>query len=144
MLTKRKKLVSLLFNTGRAMNGHFHLKKEGGVSLLHMETLGYISEITKPSMKDIAGHLRITPASASNLVDGLVEEGFLERFFEEGDRRLIKLSLTQKGEDFLQKGMLCASQKMEEVFGELKEEEIDQFIMLLERVLEITNKKNNQ
>jgi len=144
MQDKRKKLISLLFNTGRAMKEHFHDEKKAKISLLHMETLGYVLEHEKPSMKHIADHLCITPASTSSLADGLVEEGFLERLLEKEDRRVVKLQITPKGKEFFKKGMEHANEKMETVFEGLDDDEIEFFIHILEKFIKIiSNKKTD-
>jgi len=141
METKRKKLISLLFNMGRAMKDHFGHEKEEAFSLLHIETLAYIADHDLPSMKHIAGHLCITPASTSSLVDGLVEMDLLERVFEKDDRRLVKLKITEKGKGFMKKGFDHASGKMEAIFEELDDKDIDDFIRILENFTKIINSK---
>lgn len=144
MQNKRKRLISLLFHTGRAMKEHFHGEKQGGISLLHMETMGYVIEHKNPTMKNVADHLCITPASASSLADGLVEEGFLERTFEKNDRRVVKLRITKKGKDFLKKSIRHANKQMEVMFSALDDKEVDFFIHILEKFTKgIGGKKTN-
>lgn len=138
---KRKLLISLLYNTGRTMRGYFHENKESACPLLHMETLRFIKETKNPSMKTISEHLCITPASTSNLIDGLVESGFLKRTFIKNDRRIIRLKITEKGLVFLKSGQEKANEKMNEIFSELTEEELDSFSKLLNKFIGIVNNK---
>ena len=144
MLGKRKQLISLLFNTGRAMKEHFSSQEGLTHNLLHIETIGFVLEKETPSMKDISAHLCITPASASSLIDGLVESGLLERGFGKDDRRIVRIRITQKGKELLEEGMRHGGEKMAVIFEEFKEKEVDDFIKVLERFINIINSKKTK
>ncbi len=95
--TKEITLEDALLNLRRTMTEA--LKDEAkrlGQSLAHFEVLKFVLETGNPSMKSLAAHLRITPPSASALVDGLVTKGFLERVSSSRDRRTVSIKLTPK------------------------------------------------
>ncbi|MEU6701905.1 MarR family transcriptional regulator [Pseudonocardia sp. NPDC046786] len=46
---------------------------------------------------ELARHLRITPRSATEVVDGLAGPGLVERVADPGDRRAVRLRLTERG-----------------------------------------------
>ena len=127
--------MSLLFNSGRVMKDRFHCMNESSFSILHIETMRFIEEMKTPSMKDVAGYLHIAPASASSLVDGLVEEGLLTRFEEKEDRRIVRIKLSQKGIEFIAKESKKMSGKMEEIFNKLDDDEVETFINILEKFI---------
>jgi len=56
--------------------------------MLSMSTLGRLLYISKPHM--------------TTLVDALVIEGLVERHYDESDRRVINISITQKGREEIQ------------------------------------------
>ncbi|MES2059421.1 MAG: MarR family transcriptional regulator [Patescibacteria group bacterium] len=70
--------------------------KNLGQSLAHFEVLKFVAESGNPTMKSLAAHLRITPPSASALVEGLVGKGFLSRESSAKDRRTVRITLTPK------------------------------------------------
>jgi len=135
MVNKRKKLVSLIFNSGRFMKDRFHGENESGFSILHIETMRFIEEMKTPSMKDVANHLHITPASASSLIDGIVEEKLLVRFEEKKDRRIVRIKLTTKGIRFLKLEFNKINGKMEAMFNKLNDSEVEYFIKILEKFI---------
>ena len=51
------------------------------------------------SMSCLQRHLLLAPATITGLVDGLVNDGLVERWRDEEDRRLVYLRLTEAGED---------------------------------------------
>jgi DNA-binding MarR family transcriptional regulator len=65
-------------------------------SLSHLEVLHYIADRDNPSMKDIAGHLQITPPSVTSIVETMVEQGLVKRDVSAGDRRTVRVTLTPK------------------------------------------------
>ncbi len=75
--------------------------RKTGYGLSHIEALRFITENGEPSMKDIASRLRITPPSASALVDNLVEKKLVDRRQAKGDRRSTHISLAPAGRKLL-------------------------------------------
>ncbi len=64
-------------------------------SMSQLEIMQYIAEHTNPTMKELAGHLRITPPSVTTIIDAMVEGGLVKR--EQGaDRRSVRVTLTPK------------------------------------------------
>lgn len=57
------------------------------------------------AVSDISEHFDITNAAASQLVDKLVHSGLLQRQEDPADRRARLLNLTDKGRQFVQRGM---------------------------------------
>jgi DNA-binding MarR family transcriptional regulator len=62
-------------------------------------------------MSDIAAMQFLTPAGATGIVDRLIHLGFVERKFDENDRRVILLALTTAGE----KKLSVVDKKLREV-----------------------------
>jgi DNA-binding MarR family transcriptional regulator len=68
-----------------------------GLSVPQFRTLIYVDRNQHRSLTDVAGHLGLTPASTSTLVDGLARRGLLHREAAASDRRRISLSLSATG-----------------------------------------------
>ena len=69
------------------------------------------------TVKDVAGALSITSSAATQLIDGLVKNGYVERVADVRDRRAVALTLSKKT-----KGRVAA----------MKEAAIGQFLKLFE------------
>ena len=65
-----------------------------------LEALRYIAEKGNPSMKDIAGHLRITPPSVTAIIDALHRKQLIRRESSADDRRSITIMLAPKAWKF--------------------------------------------
>jgi DNA-binding MarR family transcriptional regulator len=60
-------------------------------------------------LSEITSHLDVTAAAASQLVDGLVHKGLLERAEAEHDRRAKHITLTGKGRTLVERGIEARS-----------------------------------
>ena len=65
-----------------------------------IDTLAFIAEKGNPSMKEIANHLKITPPSATAIIETLQKKKLITRFTNNKDRRTIKVELTSKAWTF--------------------------------------------
>jgi DNA-binding MarR family transcriptional regulator len=86
--------------------------REEGVTPLQIMTLKTLKEQDKKcKMSELAEMRYLTPAAATGIVDKLVHLGMVERSFDEHDRRLVLLSLTERGKQIVS-GVDAAMQEM--------------------------------
>ncbi len=72
-------------------------------------------------------------AGASRLVDRLIKKGLAKKSVSEVDRRLVDVVITPNGLDALSK-MDAERGRIDDIFGNLSEEEIDQLNDLLDKL----------
>ena len=134
-------LISLFFNTGRLINEKSNNSENMGCpvsgathfSMLRVEVLRLI-EKEEPTMKRIAEYLKIKAPSATSLVNGLVQIGYIKRISNPNDRRMVKMKITDKGRGYLKNGMKQMAEKIKEVLSKLKQDKIDNFIKIMEDI----------
>lgn len=131
------RLIELMLAMKRAL--HERLGKKSfpldPSTLPRLIVLGYVRERGEPTMKDVASFLRITPPSATALIDGLTAAKFLERRPDPEDRRSVRLRLTAKGRAFIGRRLAEVEQQMERILGRLTAKEQDLMIKLFEKIL---------
>jgi len=74
-------------------------------------------------ISDLSAHLDVTAAAASQLVEGLVQKGLLERVENPHDRRAKQVSITPKGRALIQKGIEVRNQWIEKLAVHLTAEQ---------------------
>ena len=74
-------------------------------------------------VSDIGEHLGISVPAASQLIDRLVQQGFLERIEYPADRRYKQVSLTSKGRQLVESGIEYRQKWMEQLTQALTPEE---------------------
>ena len=72
------------------------------VSMTETHVLEAIRKCDPPTMGTIAAKLQITPGTLTSSVNKLIDKGYVNRHRSEIDRRIVTLSLTEKGESVFQ------------------------------------------
>jgi DNA-binding MarR family transcriptional regulator len=89
------------------------------------------SELT-PS--DLAQRAAVTRATVTGLLDGLEEDGLVERQAHSTDRRRVALKLTEAGKAFIAKLIPAYAPRLSAVANGLSEKERRQFLRLLDKI----------
>lgn len=91
-------LPKLLSCVGTALSRQLAaLAAEHGLSATALGVIGVLSVHEGLSHREIAGHLGVTPATLTPVVDGLEAAGHLRRERDSHDRRVVRLYLTAEG-----------------------------------------------
>jgi DNA-binding MarR family transcriptional regulator len=88
------------------------------------------------TIKAVAKGLSMTSSAATQLVDGLVANGYLTRKEDTGDRRTISLTLSKKSKNHVDRMKKRALQKFLTVFKILSDREFDQYVALNKKIVQ--------
>ena len=81
-----------------SMGGFFHFAKTTELSPSQIGALLHISHHGSLGIMNIGGEMSMTGAGASQMIERLVQQGFVERHEDPEDRRSKRISLTERGE----------------------------------------------
>jgi DNA-binding MarR family transcriptional regulator len=114
----------------------FNLRHQFGLSIGRFSLLMILhrhseSELT-PS--DLAQRAAVTRATVTGLLDGLEEDGLVERQAHSTDRRRIALRLTAAGKAFIARLIPVYAPRLSAVASGLSEKERRQFLHLLDKI----------
>lgn len=104
-----------------------------------LETVRRCGSVT---MTELAGYLKIPKQQVTKLVDKLINCQFVERFFDPGDRRLIRIRLSKRAEDYLDQYYMKNKefiQGLETTLTETQLQELNQAVRTLLRILPLLN-----
>jgi DNA-binding MarR family transcriptional regulator len=133
-------IVSALFDAFTMLKNRLSFKARlFHLPLAQMETLRLIAQKEKVLMKEVASFLAITPPSATALINNLVGAGYVQRYLDKNDRRIVHLSLTGKGWLVLQKGVKERCKDLKKLIGNLSGTEQLQLLNILKKMV----RKNN-
>jgi DNA-binding MarR family transcriptional regulator len=91
-----------------------------------LKCLCYISRHGKINLSGLAAGIKVTPANVTGIVERLVEQGMLTRVPDTGDRRILWLRVTDKGESLLSGLREGRAGKMRELLERLSMEELSE------------------
>ncbi len=96
------------------------LTKLSSADLRAVQTLG---KTRQERMTNLARHLRLTVGTLTTTIDRLVAKGYVFRNRLEDDRRVVEVSLSQKGREVFEDMEASKRLLAERVFGQLNPEE---------------------
>lgn len=94
-----------------------------------------------PSSKDLAASMRLSPGAISQLVDKLVDTGYVQRLPDENDRRIIRLSLTATGKRIAKEIQQNKQVFLSHVLSELNQEELAAMISAHHKIIDKLQKE---
>jgi len=118
----------------RSMHGWNHYAKSTGLSMPQINILMQLYHKGPCGMSQISERFNITAAAASQLVDKLVQAGYLNRAEDPGDRRAKMLTLSPAGLELIKTGFEERYRWLEELATRLtlqEQEKIGEALVLL-------------
>jgi DNA-binding MarR family transcriptional regulator len=137
---KIDKMNELIREVGKKMHDLHKDICHNGLSSTSFHALKFIFEKKNPTMKELADQFGITPPSVTVLIEPLVEERYVLRDTDKHDRRVIRLSISEKGKQILKKTMQSAQKITSSILGQMDEEEVDNLYSGLNHLLTIIKK----
>ena len=107
----------------RSMRGWNHYAKSTGLSMPQFSILMQLHYKGATGLSDISSKFDISAAAASQLVDKLVQSGYLERAEDPNDRRAKLLRLSENGAKLVSDGIKERYRWMDEVTSKLGAED---------------------
>jgi len=138
MADKLEQIISLIFMMRQLSHENMLDEKNKNFSFLQFITLRYIRE-KKPLMKGVAGFLAITPPSATSLINTLAGTGLIDRQTDKSDRRIVRIAITKKGEQSLEKWQKKIANNMRKRLEKLNKSEQDNLAKILTKLTTISN-----
>jgi DNA-binding MarR family transcriptional regulator len=107
----------------RSMRGWNRFAKSTGLSMPQFSILMQLHHKGPCGMSEVSTRFDISAAAASQLVEKLVQAGFLDRAEDPSDRRAKLLTLSAKGKELIQQGTEERYRWMDDLTSKLSIEE---------------------
>jgi DNA-binding MarR family transcriptional regulator len=101
-------------------------KDKSSSSIARTRVLAYLQNCPDSSLSMLSESLGVTNATASALVDSLVQENLVERQDDPNERRRVLLRLTRTGESKLETARRHRVAEIAEVLSDLPQDELEQ------------------
>ena len=106
-----------------------------GLNLPQFNAVSILGEKGELTMGELSKELGVTMGAGTNLMDKLVEAGLAGRLRTESDRRVVRVSLTPKGTDALDRASRDIARFWSEVVGGLDPAERTQFLASYQKMI---------
>ncbi len=108
------------------------------------QALLFIKEKPNATVGELAGHLRISLSSAAQLTDRLDKQSCIVRHSDPKDRRIVRLSLTDAGEQEFIKNYSQVIGIMGDLFVELSEKELNDLFSIHQKLIKKLESRKNK
>ncbi len=115
----------------RSMHGHIRYARRKGLSRSMLGTLYFLKHKGNSGVSDLGSHLGVSNPAASQMLERLVEEDLIQRSEDPDDRRMKRISLTEKGNTVIKESINARLEWIEDLAGVLTSEEKEQVIAAL-------------
>ena len=140
--TTARKFIELMFRNSRMLRDEMRYASNiAHLSMLQIHTLSFLKQKQNAQMTEIAENFHIELPSATSLLNKLVALQLVKRQADEKDRRMVRIALTEAGNDILKKAMEEKVAHMERMLSYLTESEQHELLRLLEKLNERIEKK---
>lgn len=89
---------------------------------------------TPPTMGDLSAQLGMPLSSSTRIMDSLVNAGFVERVNDSNDRRIVRIQMTNTGQDIFQSALTYNKQRILHILGKFTSEEQTQLLKLMTKL----------
>ncbi len=105
------------------------------LTLARFYSLWVISKLEPVNMSQLKENIMVSNSTLTVTIDHLAEEGFVDRYRDRNDRRVVLLKITTKGKKQLQDLLKKRQKFFQESLKNLNQQQQNQIIKLLEIVL---------
>jgi DNA-binding MarR family transcriptional regulator len=132
----------------RSMRGHILYARKKGLSRSMLGTLYFLKHKGISGVSDLGSHLGVSNPAASQMLERLVEEGLIQRSEDPEDRRMKRISLTEKGSSVIKESINARLEWIEDLASVLTTEERNQVIaamqLMVAKVPKLAHDHNDQ
>lgn len=138
---KREQLIEAIFATMQSMHrtgtAKFHtLIGKSGITPSQMELLFIVKTQKKVNVKELAAHMHLTPGAVTQLVEGLVRGGYVQREQDTADRRVTHVVVSPEGKQKLADLKQHRLNMMKKIMQSLTTEELEVMLKVQQKMLE--------
>jgi DNA-binding MarR family transcriptional regulator len=131
------KFIEVMFKTSRLFRGKMHYSSQiAHLSFLQIQTLAYLKIHNNAQMGEIAENFHIELPSATSLLNKLVGLQLVKRQQDEKDRRLVRIVLTDDGNNILKQARKEKEEHVSQMLSYLTQEEQQELLRLMEKLNE--------
>ena len=115
---------------------------KGVISLEQFLVMNYLYKKKASTMSDLSRYMSTTLSASTGMINRMVKIKLVTRLKDESDRRVVKIELTEKGRNMMEKIVCQRLRMIRNVFGRLSGDERKSYIDILEKMHNILISEN--
>ncbi|MBJ7894598.1 MarR family winged helix-turn-helix transcriptional regulator [Bacillus atrophaeus] len=132
-----KDIIHTQFEVNRAVRKKL-FQTERTITPTQMYMLSLLDKGEASTVSELRKRLDLTSGAATIAINRLIEGQYIKRERDQGDRRVVRLSMTDKGMEIYQKLNEQFQVTYSQLFKDFSAEELEQFLVFFNRMKEQT------
>ncbi|PSA90783.1 MarR family transcriptional regulator [Bacillus atrophaeus] len=132
-----KDIIHTQFEVNRAVRKKL-FQTERTITPTQMYMLSLLNKGEASTVSELRKRLDLTSGAATIAINRLIEGQYIKRERDQGDRRVVRLSMTDKGMEIYQKLNEQFQVTYSQLFKDFSAEELEQFLVFFNRMKEQT------
>ena len=112
------------------------------VTTSQLVTLMRIYEKGTTRVGTLSKEMRVSAPTITGIIDRLMRNGYITRMHDKQDRRAVNVELTNKGKSLIEHVLLEINKRWYRILMHLSQEERENYLRILRRVVEVLSKEN--
>jgi len=133
-MIERRELLELFYNILRKMKKEWIKQLKHGINPSQYFILKNLKHSGAQKATELAEAIQMTPGAITGASDKLVSEGYAERKGAKGDRRVVYLEITDKGEQLMESMTENQKKVTAKFFEGLSDEDINHLIRIYHQI----------
>ena len=105
-----------------------------GITMTQASVLLVLLHEGRKTMGQMAEILGVSKGATTQLIDGLIESGCIERMVDDDDRRVVYIDLSERGKSYLDAVRAESSKRIAKLFEGLSDVEIQQIANIISKL----------
>jgi len=122
---------------------HSNFLSKSNITSAQMIMLVTIHDHRQCKLKTLAKERRISPPTATGLIDRLVKAGYIKRGADPEDRRVVMVSLTKKGERNVHGFLDTVRKRWKNILIHLTPREQQQYLNIIKKIVVVLSGKED-
>jgi DNA-binding MarR family transcriptional regulator len=118
----------------RSLSEYFSFLNSTSIPMQQAYVLTFIFHNGPSSISKICEHMTVSPAAASQMVDRLAKQNMVKRVHDKKDGRVRNVTLTERGEIFVQDSIAARQNWVKEVPSKLNNVQVEQIALALKQL----------
>lgn len=114
------------------------------LTIQQFAVLNIIHHLDCPKMTELAAELNVTMGNVTALADRLIKQKYINRQADASDRRVVRVGLTARGKDLIQRAEERKRKTMELMLNKLAPADRHQLLKIMEKLVSAINKEKGK
>ncbi|MED1106021.1 MarR family transcriptional regulator [Bacillus paramycoides] len=134
-MTHIDKIQALTFAIGKKMQTELlEQMQASGLTPPQFYILKILDHYGASRATQLAEKMYVKPSAITVMIDRLIDHGFVERYHDNNDRRVVVIELTKKGKATVEEAMAARNEHIAKYFSQLELQEREDLLRLFEKL----------